>query len=50
MMLSFHMLTEAMLPILLAINLIHSFENTGDPVTGGNYKMSPTNNMFIEPK
>ena len=50
MIVSFHMLTEAMLPILLAINLLPSFENTGDPVTEGSCKISPTNNMLIDPK
>jgi len=44
------MLTEVIQPILPAINFLLNFENTGDPVTGGSCKISPTNNMFIDPK
>ena len=35
------MLTEVMLPILLAINLLHSFAITGDPVSGEIVKCLP---------
>ena len=46
---SFQMLMEAAHPSWNNNDLVETLSNTGPPLTGGSWRRSPTNNMFLDP-